>query len=317
MTTTMTLSGCPVTDYKLAVSGQHVERPYCRWGQDYDCSCVYCSDGAYRAACKKVDTWNVATAEHRAWVVAVTSALACLANIGHAVRAALAPGLVVHSLVAWAVNAWGSSDGNIRGFYFRVVGKRGKAAAHVGKIGICKWVGESHGGGYYRQTTTTRLGLAIDGEEKLVYVAFGQCERMPEPIEVRQANIERDIVARAIAPVRSKWSGFVPAKKKSWNRAKWLAQCPVVYVVSGRHTGKSGPVFWTGADKQTNEAGARLGLECNGETLWVSAYDCADRPLVAVSAEERALIERVAADAALSGDDDKARKVLAMTWVES
>lgn len=133
---TMTLTDCPVTDNRAASEGRIMCAGYCRMGQDYDCRCAYCNAGTYAAEAAAIKAWNLATAEHRAHVVRVTSAFACLANIGKAVFAALAPGLAVNVLAMWAAYAWGSSDGNIRGFYFRITGKRGKAAAHVGKVGV-------------------------------------------------------------------------------------------------------------------------------------------------------------------------------------
>lgn len=291
---------------------------HCIWSADYDCNCSRCSYLTRSHWYISAFVWSIANAASRAEVETALSGLQGLALIGQAVKAALSPGLVFNSLVDWAVDAWTSSSGELRGLYFRVVGKRGKAAQHVGKVGICNWVGENTFG-YHSTKSTIRLGLAVEGEQKLIYVAHSQCERMATPAEVARAKAEAKVVSEAIAAHRPKWVGSVPAKKRSESSSKWKARCPIAYIVSGREAGKSGRVFWIGADKKTSEVGARLGIECtDGGTAWVSAYDCTDRPMVpAVSTEERLQIERVAADAALEGDSQRARELLAQTRREA
>ena len=305
MTTTMTLSRCPVTDHNLATTGTTVRRPYCRWGQDYDCGCVYCSDSAYNAACKQAAEWNVATEAHRAWVVSITSALAVLANVGRAIAlVASLPG-AIRAFALGAVAVYHEVPS--KGARYRVVGKRGNAKKLQGVTGVCKWIGESDFRG--RSTGGYRIGLAVEGEAKLVYVAFGQLERVPETQEEILAKIERQIVQIAITTpgVRPRWVGTLPARRSKKNPA------PVAYVVSGRDRGTSGTVFWIGADKRTGEVDGRLGIRCdNGATVWASAYDCRNEAPTSepLPADERALIERIAADAVLSDQVDKARELL-------
>ena len=301
----MTLSRCPVTDHKLATSGMTVSRPYCRWGQDYPCECVYCSDSAYSAACKRAEEWNAATAEHRAWVVTLTAALAVLANVGRALAlvASLPNALRAFALGAAVVY----HEVPCKGARYRVVGKRGNAKKFQGVIGVCKWIGEAD---FRGRTGGKRVGLAVEGEAKLVYVAFGQVERVPETQEEILAKIERAIVQAAITTpgVRPRWTGKLPARRSKKNPG------PVAYVVSGRDRGASGTVFWIGADKRTGEVDGRLGIRCaNGATVWASAYDCrneAPTSTTTLPADERALIERMAADAVMADRPVLARELL-------
>ena len=307
MTTTMTLSRCPVTDHKRAVSGETVSRPYCRWGQDYPCGCVYCSDAAYNAACKQAAEWNAATATHRAWVVSITSALAVLANVGRAIALVASMPGAIRAFALGAVSVYHQVPS--KGARYRIVGKRGNAKKVFGVTGVCKWIGEADYQG--RSTGAYRVGLAVEGEPKLVYVAFGQVERLPESQEEIQAKIERQIVQAAITTpgVRPRWTGKLPARRSKKTPA------PVAYVVSGRDRGASGTVFWLGADKRTGEADARLGIRCaNGATVWASAYDCRNEaPVdsVPLPADERVLIERIAADAVMADKPELARELLA------
>jgi hypothetical protein len=294
---------------------------HCVWASDYDCRCSRCSALTRAMWYVSAFVWSVATGPVRAEVESALGGFKALALVGAAVEAALSPGKALTSMMEYFADAWTSDGGNLKGFYFKVVGKRGNAKKFAGKVGICKWVGETTFGGYYDRraghvggTTTTRIGLQVEGEEKLVYVPFKQCERLPIPAEVTAARTEAKIVKEAIATLRPKWNGTVPKKGRT-TVAKWKASCPVAYVVTGKNAGKSGKVFWVGADKKTGEAGARLGMETEtGETLWLSAYECADRPVTVSS--DKALIERIAADAALEGNENKARELLAQTWEE-
>lgn len=292
---------------------------YCRMSADYDCNCSRCSAVTRAHWYISAFVWSIATAAARTEIETALGGLRGLATIGRAVEAALAPGQALRSLALWAGDVWGSSGGDLRGSYFRVVGKRGNAAHHVGKVGMVKWAGVSDSG--YGQRTprlSLRLGLQVEGEAKLVYVAHSQCARLPVPPEIQASRIEAKIVHEAIATLRPKWTGAVPKKLSRESRAKWLARCPIAHIISGRDAGKSGPVFWIGADKKSGEEGARLGIECVAatglvEVAWVSAYACADRPMVEVPAAERTLIERIAADAAMQEDTTAARRLLEQT----
>lgn len=316
MTLLMTLSTCPVAAHKLAVDGKTVSRPYCRMGQDYDCTCVYCSDSSYARATAAATEWNAATVEHRAWVVAVTGALACLAVIGRAMNlVASMPG----SIRAFAINA-ATLYHNVpsRGTSYRVTGKAGNAKHHQGKVGICKWIGESdfnerpaNWRGHWRDNRkpTVRIGLAVEGEAKLVYVPFGQVTRIADAPAVITAQLARQVVEVTLAEanVRPRWTGTVPGrrgKKKNTTTA---------HVVSGRDRGAFGEVFWIGADRRTGEADARLGIRCaDGSTVWASVYDCRNEaPGAAMTAAERAIVESIAADAVLENKLEIARELLA------
>ena len=313
---TMTITMNPAADHTLATRGRVVESaPYCRMGQDYDCGCRYCSAAAAARYAAEIAEWNAATVEHRAYVATITGALACLAAIGRAVATALSPGLglgvMVHDLAALLA----SDIGDLKGAHYQITGKRGNAKAHTGKVGICRWVGAGDSfepmprfrGGWRASTKapTTRIGLAIEGEPKLVYVSFGSVTRLRTPAAEFAARVEAAVVRAAIAPVRAKLAVRMTPRGK-------VSKGQVAHVVEGRDAGKSGEVFWCGADKRTGEVATRLGVKTAvGETLWVSAYDCAAAPAVLVPREERELIERIAADAAEEGRLDDARTILA------
>jgi len=285
---------------------------YCNMSADYDCNCSKCSALTRAHWFIGAFIWSIATAAARAEVETALGGLKGLATMGWAIEAALAPGQTLRALALWAGDAWGSSNGDLKGSYFRVVGKRGNAAKHVGKVGMVKWVGESDGGPRWApRAHSIRLGLQIEGEAKLVYVTHAQCERLPTPPEVKMARLETKIVSEAIATLRPKWEGTVPKKSSKESRAKWLGRCPIAYIISGREAGKVGSVFWVGADKKTGEM-TRLGIECK-DIVWVSAYDCANTLMAEVPASERVQIERVAADAAMEGNMDAARALLGQT----
>jgi len=225
------------------------------------------------------------------------------------------------AIVAFASNAAALYHGvPAKGVSYRVTGKLGAAKHHLGKVGVCKWIGESD---YNRRPLnwrgrwvddskpTIKIGIAVEGESKLVFVAFGQVERIADAQEVIAAKLERKIVEVTIAEagVRPRWTGKVTARKSKKNPR------PVAYVVAGRDRGASGEVFWIGADKHTGEADGRLGIRCaNGATVWASAYDCrneAPTDTARTTTEERELIERIAADAVMAGKPDAARGLLA------
>lgn len=297
----MTKSSCPVATLRWALEGDTVSRPYCRMGQDYPCECVYCNDYSYRKALDACAIANAASADYRATLVRASQAFQLLAEIGKAIAAALSPGLGVALMIRDAGALRSSGGGNLRGFTFRVTGKRGAAKVHFGKVGLCKWQGINDYGG-------VKLGLQIEGHEKLAYVSLGQLDRIPMTIEQldseRVAKTEATIVRDAIAPHRPK---LVVALKR---RGKG----PIAYVVSGRDAGQHGVVFWVGPDKRTQEPNARLGIRtASGAVVWASAYECASEPMVAVTREERTELERVAADAALDGYPERAREILAQT----
>ena len=315
MALTMTLTTCPVTDHKLAVEGKTVSRPYCRMGQDYDCGCVYCSHSSYAAATAAAAEWNAETAEHRAWVVTVTGALACLAVIGRAMNlVASMPGAIRE----FSINA-ATVYHNVpsKGTSYRVTGKAGNAKHHQGKVGVCKWIGEAtynnrpaNWRGHWQDNhkPTVRIGLAVEGEAKLVYVPFKQVERIADAPAVIAAQLARQIieVTLAEANVLPRWTGTLPGRRSKKNPP------PVAHVVSGRDKGASGSVFWIGADKRTGEADARLGIRCaNGSTVWASVYDCRNEAADTTPADERAITESVAADAVQEGKLEKARELLA------
>lgn len=323
MTNTMTTTSCPVADHKLAVDGMKVERHYCCMGQDYDCGCNFCSNYAYAKAVDVANAWDLSTAAHRASVAAVTGALECLAIIGRIMALVASMPTAIRQFAVDAATLYHHTA--TKGARYKVTGKAGAAKLHHGVEGVCKWIGESEYNarpagwrGTWNGTSkvTVRIGLAVEGQAKLVYVPFGQCERItaaPDDLAAEiAAQLERKIVAVTIAEagVRPRWTGKLPAGRKTKKNP-----APMAYVVSGRDQGASGTVFWLGADKRTGEADARLGIRCeNGTTVWASAYDCRNTPptgTAPTSADERTLIERIAADAVMADKPELARKLLA------
>lgn len=293
---------CPVRARKLAIDGVVVSRNYCRMGQDYDCRCNYCCDASYNAAVADAGRRNAETTVDRARIVRLTTPFEALAQIGAAISAAGSPGASISRMIRDAGELRQSFGGEVRGFSYRVTGKRGSAKRHFGKVGVCKWVGKSEDG-------TTRIGLQIEGEEHLAYCAASQLERIPMTaeslVEDARRRTEQVIVREAIAPHRPR---LVVASLRRGRPG------PTAYVVSGRDAGKHGEVFWVGPDKRTGEPAARLGIrQADRTVIWASAYECADEPCEMVEIEERREIERVAADLALEGSSDKAREVLATT----
>jgi hypothetical protein len=316
MINVMAYTPCPVADHKLATEGLTVKRHYCRMGQDYDCRCNYCSSHSYAVACEAAKEWNAATAEHRAWVASITGALKCLALVGRTMALVASMPLAIGTFASNAATAY--HDVPSKGARYRVVGKAGNAKHHQGKVGVCTWIGESdysrrpvNWRGRYVDNSkpTVRVGLTVKGEAKSVFVPFGQVERILESQAETAAQIERAIVKITLAEsgVRPRWTGTLPARKSKKNPP------PMAYVVSGRDRGVSGTVFWIGADKRTGEADARIGICVNGEKLFFSAYDCRNTPVdtTPTSADERALIERVAADAVMDEQPELARELLA------
>jgi len=319
MTNRMDIPKCPVEGFKLATEGRKAERFYCRWGQDYDCGCNYCSDSAYAAACAKAAAWNEATAEHRAWVAQITNSFRCLAAIGKVMALVASMPTAIYLFMCDAAAAF--HDIPCKGMRYRIIGKRGNAKPHFGKVGVCKTFGESS---YGRRPATwrgrwidngpvsMRIALEIAGESGVVWVPFGQVERLPEDVGVLSAKLERAIVKATLAEagVRPRWNGPVvrrPTKKNPQVMA---------YVVSGRDRGASGRVFWLGDDRKTNEQNARVGIKCeNGAVVWASVYDCRNEAPSAtstwVSPSEIEIAERVAADAVLAEQPEKAREILA------
>lgn len=288
-----------VSELKYAIEGIVVSRPDCRMGQDYDCACVYCSDHTYQRALADAVARNAATAAHRARIVELIGAFRCLAAIGAAIRSAGAPGAGFARMIHDAGELRTSTGGNLRGFSFRVTGRRGSAKQHFGRAGVCKWKGDNSYGGI-------KLGLAIPGEEKLAYCSFAQLERIPLTVEQIESDLyersEAMMVRDATASCRPK---LVVALKRRGNG-------PVAYVVNGRDAGASGQVFWCGPDKR-NEPNARLGIRtASGAIVWASAYDCASEP-VAITHTERRQLERIAADAVMEGRIDQAREILSQT----
>jgi hypothetical protein len=290
---------CPVLATAIATTGFVVTSRYCRMGQDYDCQCTFCSDASYRLAETLATQRNQATADHRADVIRTASTFRWLAAIGTAVRAAASPGFGVSRMIADAHALWCSPIGEQRGTRFQIVGRRGTAKGHVGKVGVCRWIG--------RDTLPVRIGLAVEGEAKLIYVAFSQVERVPATTEEKRDRFESSTVRDAIALHRPKLVVRSTYKKRG--------SLGTLAFVVGKST--FGEVFWIGPDKRTGEAASRLGIrQQDGSVVWESAYNCADRPMQWVDSAERVLLERVAADAVMSGDVDRAREILVKTRVD-
>lgn len=311
----MDIPTCPVAAYDLATKGKIVVTHYCRWGQDYDCTCTYCSASAYNQACSAAKAWNEETAAHRAWVASITRAFKLLAMIG---RTMALVATMPTAIRAFALNASRLyHEVPCKNARYRVAGKRGNAKHHYGTVGVCKWVGEDVivPSPVYRcdhKYSSYRVGLSVEGEAKLVYLPFKQLERLPESADEIAFKVERAIVKVAISTgVRPRWTGSVPARATKSN------PLPMAYIVAGRDRGVSGHVFWIGVDKRTGEPNARVGIRReNGSVVWASVYDCRnaamDAPLLTtrLTANERYLIERIAADAVMDDKPDVARTVL-------
>jgi hypothetical protein len=249
------------------------------WDTDYDCG------GCYGCTGRRMNLeagWSigafvyaVATGAERARLEATVTAMRCLASIGKAITAALAPGAGVSAFFSFAVDAWNEIR---KGRWYRIIATRGKAKSDAGKIGRVAWLGETtYGGRYYNRIgfvggrTSERAGLVLEGVEGggLTYVGTASLEPVAEPEHARVARL----AAEAKKAERATFKPFTGCKGT------------FAYVIDGAHKGKSGVVIWTGT---TANGKARVGI-LPGVTklpkgrsegaLWIDAVDVtADAP---------------------------------------
>lgn len=185
---------------------------------------------------------------------------AALAAVGNAVAVAAAPAAGVVAMVAGAMAAWNTP---VKGGWYEVTGKRGKAKDNVGLVGECIWVGEKETWRYGRlQNTTARVGLKPVGATEAVFVPASAVTRVPVPAAALPA------IAAKEAAVAAKAARTPAAAGKG----------DVVKVTHGPCAGNTGRVFWVGSGKH----GARFGLDTDlarkkgrcPTPLWVDAVDC-------------------------------------------
>lgn len=247
------------------------------WDSEYPCGgCARCNNAGARIGFGvSAFVWQAATLATREALAAGVAAMHALASIGAAVQAALSPGAGVGSLVAFATAAWNEV---IKGRWYRVAGKRGRAAEHAGLVGRAAWVGESTYGGYYDRRagrvggrTSLRVGLAVEGREGLVYVGAGQVEPIVEPAPARAARIE----AEAAKAERAKQH----VDTFRGGRGTFA------YVVAGEHRGKSGAVVFNGPTRRGERVAIAPGVSklprgrYDGPVVWCAPVEvAADMP---------------------------------------
>lgn len=197
-----------------------------------------------------------------------------LESVGRAVAAALSPGLALTRMIAGAVELWNQV---LKGRWYRISGKRGNAKNHCGKVGQVAWIGEIERRSQYgtwSYGSTTRVGLRVAGEEKLVYVSAPNLEPVAEPTSARAAREEveaRKEEKKARDSVRPTFPAALVLRGKSKNQSRRAAS--VGCIVAGPHSGKRGEVFWMGDRTGKGlRVGVRIG-EGREDVAWVDARD--------------------------------------------
>lgn len=66
----------------------------------------------------------------------------------------------------------------------------------VGTVGVVRWIGEGYNPG------EVKLGLAVEGQDKLVYVAATNCRVSPETLAAAQATVDADKAEREARTAR-------------------------------------------------------------------------------------------------------------------
>ena len=229
------------------------------YDSDYDCGgCFACKPG--RAAIGwsiSAFLWSVATGAERERLSAGVRGMQALAMIGAAIEAALSPGRGVSRWIGGMIAEWNIPR---KGRWYRVTGRRGRAAEAVGTEGEAAWVGETE----YMGRRSLRVGLKT-GPGPLVYVSAGSLSPMATPaaaVEARRASEERKAARSALA----RFDGRVGKDGD------------VGYVIDGEHRGKHGVVFWRGMSRGEERLGIRVGAG-REDVIWVAACDVArDQP---------------------------------------
>jgi hypothetical protein len=194
------------------------------------------------------------------------------------------------------------------GHWYEVVGGRGSAKAHKGKVGRCVWRGQDNYG-------TNRVGLeTISGDR--IFVAEGQVART-EPndfqatsaAEIDQAKADHEAEKKAAAaayaelPKCDAWKGELVVSKTD-------AQNPIGYVF--------GYVFWRGEKRGQLRIGARpIGTEPRAaEPLWLDAAACKSlRQLTAEEAHAALVALDVLTQRVIDPHPDFAKAILALSAV--
>jgi hypothetical protein len=252
------------------------------------CGCAGCHTAGYRSAagsysrpsydaaraqfeaCRAIGifVWRAAHVEAHGAIYQGVAGYDMLARIGRQIAAIGA----VPAAIATFVRAAVAIDAKpIKGYWYRVEGKRGKAKAHQGLEGECTWIGESsyaqerprgwRGNWNGRTSTTLRAAILPTGAEKPTYVPASSLTRIPTPASGADRTAKRDL-AKAVRHVRPNYYGRTGRK------------ADVGYVVAGPHKGVTGQVFWTKIIDVLGDDG-RVGVKTSrdAEPLWIAARD--------------------------------------------
>jgi hypothetical protein len=192
-----------------------------------------------------------------------------LARIGRQIAAI---GAIPAGICTFVRSALAVDKSPLKGFWYRVDGKRGKAKAHHGVEGECVWSGEtSHvqdrpqgwrGTWNGRTSTTSRVGILPIDTDKPIYVPASCVTRIPTPADGADRTAKRAYV-KAVRGVRPNYYGHTGRK------------ADVGCVVAGPHKGLTGQVFWSKISDVLGSEDGRVGLKTSrdAESLWLSARD--------------------------------------------
>ena len=221
-------------------------------------------------ACRAVGIfmWRAAQLDAHTALYRSVAGFAALAEIGRQIGEIAKIGYAISAFVRGAIAAWNTV---VKGRWYRVEGKRGKAKAHHGALGECVWIGESsyvqerpagwRGNWRGRTSTTLRAGILPLGADKAIYVPTSSLV----PAKAPTAGIDRSekrARAKAERAVRPNYYGRTGKK------------ADVGYVVSGSHKGTQGQVFWSKIHDVLGEDG-RVGVKTSkdAEPMWIGARD--------------------------------------------
>jgi len=248
--------GCHTTGYRLALGSLRAPN--------------YEAARAQFEACRAVGifVWRASQMDAHRQLYRSVAGFEALARVGHAVTAIAAIGHAISAFVRWAVEI---AHTPAKGYWYRVVGKQGKARAHHGVEGECVWLGESsyvqerpagwRGTWRGRTSTTQRAGILPLGADKPIYVPTSSLVLIKTPAEGAERKARRDR-ARAERGVRPNYYGRTGRK------------ADVGYVVGGAHNGTSGQVFWSKIHDVLGEDG-RVGIKTSrdAEPMWIGSRD--------------------------------------------
>ena len=221
-------------------------------------------------ACRSIGifVWRAARLDADAALYQSVAGFDMLARLGRQIAAVAAIGAAINAFVCWAV----SIDAKpIKGFWYRVDGKRGKARDHYGVEGECVKIHEEsyveerprgwRGTWRGRTSTTLRASILPLGAEQPIKVAASNLVRIPTPAAGAQRSTEREHVL-TVRAVRPNYCG----------RTKRGAD--IGCVVNGPYRGITGEVFWSNVtDVLGNEARVGVKTSRDGKPLWNDARD--------------------------------------------